>query len=87
MDIREALVAEHSKHQVMRIVRYNDGDAARSKDAEQAVAIRVFAMTLAERIAPNEPELSNEVRLVAEKHAPHTTKAFRVMAGWVLASP
>ena len=29
MDIREALVAEHSKYQAMRIVRYNDANAVR----------------------------------------------------------
>ena len=166
MDIREALLAEHSKRQTMKIVRYIDGDHVRfaelmrhflgptyrlsqraawavnycaehtpelvkpyfSKlvtqlerddvhvavrrnvarmlqfvdipkrfhgrvydacyklvdDAEQPVAVRVFAMTVAARIAKSEPELLNELRLIVDKHSPHTTIAFRKRASMVL---
>src|SRR5437868_8040737 len=162
MNIREALLAEHSKSQTMKIVRYVDGDPAKLKelmqnflgptyrvsqraawavnycaehnpelvkpyfgklveqlenddahpavrrnvarllqfvdipkrlhgrlfdscfnlvdDADQPVAVRVFAMTVAARIAQDEPELMNELRLIVEKHGPHTTIGFRVRA-------
>ena len=167
MNIREALLTEHSKRQTMRIVRYIDDDPEKFKelmqnflgptyrvsqraawavnycaehhpelvkpyfaklveqlerddvhvavrrnvarmlqfveiperlrgqvfdacfnlvdDAEQPVAVRVFAMTVAAQIARNEPELLNELRLLVKKHAPHTTIAFRVRAKRVLA--
>jgi hypothetical protein len=166
MDIREALLAEHSKPQTMKIVRYIDGNPVKFaelmnlflgdtyrlsqraawavnycaehhhelvkpyfnklveqlerddvhvavrrnvarmlqfveipkrlrgrvfdacynlvNDADQPVAVRVFAMTVAARIAQNEPELLNELRLIVEKHAPHTTIGFRVRAKRVL---
>ncbi len=53
-------------------------------DAEQPVAVRVFAMTVAAKIAKNKPELLSELRLVVEKHTPHTTIAFRKRASMVL---
>lgn len=53
-------------------------------DPEQPVAVRVFAMTVAARIAKDAPELLDELRLVVEKHAPHTSIAFRVRAKRVL---
>lgn len=53
-------------------------------DAEQPVAVRVFAMTVAAKIAKNEPELLNELRLIVRKHAPYTTIAFRKRASMVL---
>jgi hypothetical protein len=166
MDIRAVLLAEHSKSQTMKIVRYIDGDPVRFAelmdnflgdtyrvsqraawavnycaehhhelvkpyfkrlveqleredvhvavrrnvartlqfveippklhgrvfdacynlvdDAEQPVAVRVFALTVAAKIAKNEPELLDELRLVVEKHAPHTTIAFRTRAKHVL---
>ncbi|MEO7658644.1 MAG: hypothetical protein ABIV48_03425 [Pyrinomonadaceae bacterium] len=166
MNIRDALLAEHSKSQTMKIVRYIDGDAVRFKelmdyflgdnyrlsqraawavnycaeyrnesvkpyfgklaeqfertdvhpavlrnvarmlqfvdipkrfhgrvfdscyklvdDAGQSLAVRVFALTVAARIANGEPVLLDELRLLAEKHAPHTTIAFRVRARRVL---
>ena len=49
-------------------------------DAGQPVAVRVFALTVAAKIAQNKPELLNELRLIADKHTPHTTIAFRVRA-------
>ena len=55
-------------------------------DAEQPVAVRVFALTVAAKIAQNQPELLNELRLIAAKHAPHTTIAFRVRAKRVLSA-
>ncbi|MGB7208831.1 MAG: hypothetical protein WBD27_09255 [Pyrinomonadaceae bacterium] len=166
MDIRAALLAEHSREQTMKIVRYIDGDPVRfaelmghflgdtyrlsqraawavsycaeyhnelvkpyfgrlveqlerddvhpavrrnvarllqfvdipprfhgrvfdacynlADDAEQPVAVRVFALTVAAKIAKNEPDLLDELRLIVEKHAPHTTIAFRVRAKHVL---
>jgi hypothetical protein len=53
-------------------------------DATQPVAVRVFAMTVAAQIAKNQPELLNELRLIVDKHAQHTTIAFRVRANRVL---
>ena len=53
-------------------------------DADQPVAVRVFAMTVAARIAKNEPELLGELRLIVDKHAAHTTIAFRKRACMVL---
>ena len=53
-------------------------------DADQPVAVKVFALTVAARIAQNEPELLDELRLLADKHAPHMTVAFRVRAKRVL---
>ncbi|MGH9947610.1 MAG: hypothetical protein ACRD6X_10440 [Pyrinomonadaceae bacterium] len=162
MDIREALLAEHSKHQTMKIVRYigdnpkrfaelmshflgpiyrlsqraawavnycaehrpelikpyfgrlveqldrdDVHDAVRRNvirslqfieipkryhgrvfdacfnlvdDPHQPVAIRVFAMSVAARIAKNKPALLNELRLLVEKHLPHATAGFRARA-------
>ena len=162
MDIREALLAEHSKRQTMKIVRYIDGDPMRFKelmghflgntyrlsqraawavnycaehhhelvkpyfgklieqlerdvvhtavrrnvarmlqfveipsryrgrvfdacynlvdDAAQPVAVKVFAMTVAARIAKDKPALMNELNLVVEKHLPHASTGFRARA-------
>ena len=168
MNIREALLAEHSKSQAMKIVRYIDGDPVKFAelmkyfigpkttyrlsqraawpvnycaehhkelvqpyfgklvaqleradvhdavrrnvarmlqfidipgryhgrvfdacfnlvdDADQAVAIRVFALTAAARVAASEPELLAELRLLADKHIPHTTVAFRSRVNRIL---
>lgn len=54
-------------------------------DPDQPIAVRVFAMTVAARIAKKEPVLLKELKLIVEKHAPHTTVAFRVRARRVLA--
>jgi len=159
MDIREALLVEHSKRQTMKIVRYIGGDPARFKelmdcffcdtyrvsqraaaavnycaerhhdlvtpyfgrlikqlerddvhvavrrnvarmlqfidipkryegqafdacyklvdDPHQPVAVRVFALTVAAKIARNSPELLDELRLVAAKYPQGTTAGFR----------
>jgi hypothetical protein len=53
-------------------------------DPEQPVAIRAFALTVAAKIAEGFPELLDELRVLVEKHAPHTTIAFRIRAKRVL---
>jgi len=160
MNIREALLAEHSKRQTMKIVRYIDGDPDRFAelmklflgdtyrlsqraawavnycaehhpelvkpyfnklveqlerddvhvavrrnvarmlqfievpkrlegrvydacynlldDAHQPVAVRVFALTSAAKIAKGEPALLDELRLVATKYPALMTAGFRV---------
>ncbi len=162
MDIREALLKEHSKAQTMKIVGYIGGDPARfrelmghflgpayrlsqraagpvsycaehhpelvkpyfSKLVEQlerdhahvavrrnvarmlqfvdipkryegrvfeacynlfanpseTVAVRVFSMTVAAKIAKNDPELLEELRLVATQHPEAATASFRSRA-------
>lgn len=45
-------------------------------DAEQPVAVRVFAITVAARIAANKPDLLDELSLVVEKHVAHASIAF-----------
>lgn len=166
MNMREALLAEHSKRQTMAVVDYIDGDPARFKqlmdlflgdtyrvsqraawavtycaqhykdlvrpyfgrlveqlergdvhvavrrnvarllqfveiprrfhgrvfdacynlvdDPAETIAVRVFALTVAAHLAQGQPELMNELRLVAEKHAPHTSIGFRTRARRVL---
>ncbi|MFN0108569.1 MAG: hypothetical protein ACKVZH_06910 [Blastocatellia bacterium] len=53
-------------------------------DADQPIAVRAFAMTVAARIAKSEPDLMNELRLIVRKHLPHSTAAFRARAKQVL---
>jgi hypothetical protein len=166
MNIREALLAEHSRRQTMAVVGYIDGDPARFKelmhlflgdtyrisqraawavnycaqhhkelvrpyygklveqlerddvhvavrrnvarlfqfvdipkryhgrvfdacynlvdDPGETIAVRVFALTVAAQLARDQPELMNELRLIAEKHAPHTSVGFRTRARRVL---
>ena len=43
----------------------------------EAVAVRVFAMTVAARIANSEPALMNELQLIVRQHLPHATAAFQ----------
>ena len=160
MNIREALLAEHSKRQTMSIVRYIDGDPVRFAelmdlflgpvyrisqraawavnycaeyhhelvkpyfnklieqlerddvhvavrrnvarmlqfieipkrlegrvydacynlldDSKQPVAVRVFALSAAAKVAKNEPALMDELRLVATKYPSLMTAGFRV---------
>ncbi len=166
MDILEALLAEHSKRQTMKIVRYIDGDPVKFKelmgyflgntyrlsqraawavnycarqrrelikpyfnklveqlerddvhvavrrnvarmlqfievpkrlegrvydacynlldDADQPVAVRVFALSTAAKIAKKEPDLLDELRLVATKYPALMTAGFRSRAKRVL---
>lgn len=53
-------------------------------DASEPVAVRVFAMTVAERIAHDAPELLNELGLIVDKHVDSTTVAFRKRAEIIL---
>jgi hypothetical protein len=53
-------------------------------DADQPIAVRVFAMTVAARIAKSEPALMNELQLIVRKHLPHSTAAFRARAKQIL---
>ena len=53
-------------------------------DTEEPVAVRVFALTVAANIAKPEPDLTGELKLIVEKHLPHTTPAFRARARRIL---
>ena len=55
-------------------------------DPAQPIAVKVFALTVAAKIANDKPELLGELRLMAEKHAPHLSIGFRTRAKRVLAS-
>ena len=55
-------------------------------DPYQPIAVRVFAMSVAARIAKSEPDLMNELRLIVSKHLPHSTAAFKVRAREILKS-
>ena len=50
----------------------------------ETVAVRVFSMTVAANIARDQPELMNELRLVARKHPEAATAGFRSRARRVL---
>ncbi|MEO6051030.1 MAG: hypothetical protein ABIP78_06830 [Pyrinomonadaceae bacterium] len=53
-------------------------------DPTEPVAVRVFSMTVAAKIAKNEPELMDELRLVATKFPQAATTGFRSRARRVL---
>jgi hypothetical protein len=53
-------------------------------DPQKPVAARVYAMTTAARIAHDQPDLMRELRLIVDKHAEHTSVAFRKRAEIVL---
>ena len=53
-------------------------------NADEPIAVRAFAMTVAARIAKSEPDLMNELRLIVKKHLPHSTAAFQVRAREIL---
>jgi hypothetical protein len=53
-------------------------------DPSRPVAVRVFALSVAAKIADGEQTLLNELKLLAQKHLPHTTVALRVRARRVL---
>jgi hypothetical protein len=48
------------------------------EDISEPIAIRAFALTVATRIAENEPELINELILTVEKYMANPTPALRV---------
>lgn len=56
----------------------------RVNDASEPVAVRVFALTVAARIAESEPDLLNELKLIVKNHLPHTTMAFHSRARRIL---
>jgi hypothetical protein len=56
----------------------------RVDDAEEPVAVRVFALTVAAKIAESEPDLMSELGLIVKKHLPHTTAAFHSRARRIL---
>lgn len=56
----------------------------RVDDAEEPVAVRVFALTVAARIAESEPDLMGELKLIVKKHLSHTTAAFHSRARRIL---
>ncbi len=49
-------------------------------DPNEPVAVRVFAMTVAARIAKSEPALMSELHLIVRQHLPHATAAFHKRA-------
>ena len=53
-------------------------------DPHEPIAVRVFAVTVAARIAKAEPALLNELQLIVRQHLPHTTIAFQKRARAVL---
>ena len=53
-------------------------------DPNEPAAVRVFAMTVAERIGHNQPELVAELGLIVDKHSDTATTAFRKRAEIVL---
>jgi hypothetical protein len=53
-------------------------------DADRPVGVRVFALSVAAKIADGEPALITELAAIAEKQIPHTTVALRARARKVL---
>ena len=53
-------------------------------DPNETVAVRVFSMTVAAKIAKDEPELMEELRMVATKYPQVATAGFRSRARRVL---
>jgi hypothetical protein len=53
-------------------------------DPKETVAVRVFSMTVAAKIAKDEPELMNELRMVATKYPQAATAGFRARLRRVL---
>ncbi|MEM8906884.1 MAG: hypothetical protein AAGD05_03475 [Bacteroidota bacterium] len=46
-------------------------------DPQEAIAVRVFSMTVLYNICVKEPELGNELRMVIEDHLPHGSAGFK----------
>ena len=53
-------------------------------DPQEAVAIRVFSMSVLEKICQKIPELKSELRLLLEEHLPHGTAGFKNRAQKIL---
>jgi hypothetical protein len=52
----------------------------------EPIAVRVFAMTAAARVAQTQPALLNELRLIVRQQMPHSTPAFQARAHRLLAN-
>ncbi len=46
-------------------------------DPKEAIAVRVFSMSVLFNIVKKEPELANELRIVIEDHYPHGSAGFK----------
>jgi len=53
-------------------------------DPREAVAIRVFSMTVLDKICQKIPELKPELRLIIEEHIEHGTAAFKSRGNKIL---
>lgn len=53
-------------------------------DKKEAVAVKVFSMTVLSQIARNEPDLKRELKLIIEDHLPFATPGFTSRAKKVL---
>lgn len=53
-------------------------------DPQEAIATRVFSMSVCFNITKREPELANELRLIIEDHYPHGSAGFKSRARRVL---
>jgi hypothetical protein len=53
-------------------------------DNGEAIAVRVFAMTVLERIASQNPEISRELRMIIQDHLPFASPAYLSRARKVL---
>jgi hypothetical protein len=53
-------------------------------DLNQPVAVKVFAITTARKIAESEPSLMNELALIVKEHLPHNSIAFAKRAREVI---
>jgi len=51
---------------------------------KESIAIRVFSMTALFKVCQQEPELSNELKIVIEDHYPHGSAGFKSRARRVL---
>ena len=64
--------------------RIFDACYALLSNPSETVAVRVFSMTVAAKIAKDQPELMNELRLAASQHPEAATAGFRSRARRVL---
>jgi len=53
-------------------------------DPKEAIATRVFSMTVCFNITKREPELANELKIIIEDHYPHGSAGFKSRANRIL---
>lgn len=53
-------------------------------DPKEAIATRVFSMTVCFNITKREPELANELKIIIEDHYPHGSAGFKSRAKKIL---